>query len=108
MGDLIMCITSGGQKMVGEDYSVPPHHMKPKSALKKWPILVSKKKIRFKHKPVAQLSDVITRQSVFEETGNVANEDRTLEGRVVGLCKEKPDNEASETVLVLNTAKLHL
>ena len=34
MGDLIMCITSGGQKMVGKDYSVPTHHMKPKSAPK--------------------------------------------------------------------------
>ena len=40
MGDLIMCITSGGQKMVGEDYSVPPHHMKPKSAPKYRTVIV--------------------------------------------------------------------
>ena len=63
-----MCITSGGQKMVGEDYSVPPHHMKPKSALKKWLVFVSKQ-IRFKHKK--------TLNPAIEETGNVANKNST-------------------------------
>ena len=66
MADLIMCITSGGQKMVGEDYSVPPHPMKPKSALKKWPVFV----LRFKHKNRHH-------HPAFEETGNVANKNST-------------------------------
>ena len=76
MEDLIMCITSGGQKMVREDYSVPLHHMKPKSALKKWPVLASEKN-QFQ---VAPLPDIITQ--LFEEIGNAANKNNTstLEG----------------------------
>ena len=60
MEDLIMCITSGGQKMVGEDYSVPPYPHENKISSEKMASPCIENKFGFKHKPVAQPPDVIT------------------------------------------------
>ena len=84
-----------------------PHENK--ISYKQWPIHCVEK-IICKQKPIAPLPDVINQYLKRLGKWLIRNSTSTLEGQVSGLHMEKPtaDNEASETVHMLNTAQIHL